>query len=140
MSVILIVLGALPFVIGGILNWCMYNMPFNLPYGALSVLLLFVWGGFAFLFKGTGQSTIKIVLFLNFIAAIDVILVGVQELILHAYWMNSVGLWTQFFYLPLLNLGFTLTSWSHTMFPVYAACFILLIVASVIGCKLRERR
>lgn len=137
---IAIIVGALPFVVGGIQNWYMLTyMDSILPYGMISVFFLFVWGCVAFLLNGNHQNTKKIVVFLNLIAVIDLLLIGAQELIFHAYWMNSIGVWSQLFYLPMVNLGFSLTIWSHSVFPAYVVSFILMVAASFAGCNLREK-
>ena len=137
---ILVMLGALPFIAGGIQNWYMLTyVDALLPYGLISVFFLFVWGCVAFLLNGNGQRTKEIVIFLNLIAVLDLLLIGVQELIFHAYWMNSIGLWSQLFYLPIVNLGFSLTTWSHRVFPAYVVSFVLMVAVSFAGCKLREK-
>lgn len=137
---ILVMLGALPFVFGGIQNWYMLTyMDYLLPYGLISVFFLLIWGCIAFLLNGNHQRTKQIVVFLNLIAVLDLILIGVQELIFHAYWMNSIGIWSQLFYLSMVKMGSSLTTWSHGIFPAYVVSFILMVAASFAGCKLREK-
>ena len=114
-------------------------MDYLLPYGLISVFFLLIWGCIAFLLNNRYHKTKAIVISLNLIAALDLLLLGIQELIRHAYWMNSVGKWSQLFYLPMLNLGFSLTNWSHSVFAAYVACFALMVAASLLGCKLREK-
>ena len=140
MTLVLILLGALPFVFGGVQNWYMTtHMDSLLPYTLIAFAVLLIWGLLAFFFNHDGTRTKRIVVFLNLIAAVDLFLIGVQELILHAFWMNLIGAWSQFFYLPVLRLGFSLTSWSPRMFPAYAASFLLMAGASILGCKLRKK-
>lgn len=139
MKVVLLILGALPFAVGGAQNWYMLHTDSLLPYGLMAVFFLFAWGGIAFLLNQAGKRTSQTVVFLNLIAALDLLLVGAQELIFHAYWMNDAGLWSQLFYLPLINLGFRLTSWSHGAFSAYAASFVLMVGAAFAGAKLREK-
>ena len=135
------ILGTLPFVIGGIQNWYMLSDgDVVLPYSWIGVCFLLIWGGIGFLLNGKGRGTKKTVIALNLIAFVDLLLLGMQELVLHAYWMNRVGSWSQLFYLPMVNLGATLTSWSHSMFAVYIISFLLMVGATFIGCKLREKR
>lgn len=135
-----VALGGLPFVAGGIQNWYMLSyMDSLLPYSLISIFLLLAWGCIAFILKGNHQKTKDIVISLNLIAMLDLFLLAIQELILHAYWMNSIGAWSQLFYLPLVNLGFTLTNWSHNVFSAYAVSFALMFLASLAGCKLREK-
>ena len=140
MIVVFIAIGALPFVVGGMQNWYMLNNADTLlPYSLISLFFLFIWGCIAFLLNGRRQQTKIVVVFLNLIALLDLLLVGIQELILQHYWTSIVGTWSQYFYLPLLNLGFRLTNWSHIVFPAYAASFLLMLGVSFIGCKLREK-
>jgi len=136
---ICMILGALPFALGGILNWYLMNrMDAVLPYGAIGICFLLIWGGLGFLLNGKGQTK-KTVLFLNLVALLDLLLLGVQELILGKYWGNAIGTWSQLFYLPLVNLGARLTSWSHSMFAVYGVSFVLMVAVSLAGCKLRKK-
>ena len=140
MTAILVILGALPFVLGGIQNWYMTtHMDSNLPYALIAFAVLLIWGLLAFFFNQDGAQTKRIVVCLNLIAAVDLFLIGVQELILHAYWMNLIGAWSQFFYLPVLRLGASLTSWSSRVFLAYAASFLLMVGVSLLGGKLREK-
>ena len=104
MTLVLILLGALPFVFGGVQNWYMTtHMDSLLPYTLIAFAVLLIWGLLAFFFNQDGTQTKRIVVCLNLIAAVDLFLIGVQELILHAYWMNLIGAWSQFFYLPVLH-------------------------------------
>ena len=140
MTVLLVILGLLPFAAGGVMNHSMMAHPDTLPpFLLIGLLLLLGWGLISFFAVRRGGSVETVVLSLNAVAALVLILLGVQELILGAYWMNAAGAWTQFFYLPLLNLGFTLTPWSHSVFPAYAASFILLAAASALGSLLGTR-
>ena len=140
MIFVFIAIGLLPFVVGGTQNWYMLTHADTLlPYSLISLCFLFVWGCIAFLLNSKHQRAKTVVVFLNLIALLDLLLVGVQELLLHRYWMNSIGTWSQYFYLPTINLGFRLTSWSHSVFPAYAASFILMVAVSFVGCKLREK-
>ena len=140
MIAVLVVLGALPFVIGGIQNWYLLTyMDSILPIRLVPILFLLVWGSIAFLVKGNRQRARKVVIFLNLIAALDLLLLGVQELILHAYFLNIIGRYSQHFYLPIIWLGARLTRWSHSTFPAYVASFLLMVGASFIGCKLKGK-
>ncbi len=63
---------------------------------------------------------------------------GVQELSLHAYWDNAVGLLTQFFYLPLLRLGAIVAMWTGQVFWFYFGAFLLLVLSSWLGCRAKD--
>ena len=134
------VLGAFPFLIGGIQNWYMLTYVDSvLPYGFISLAVLLLWGCIAYLLNDRYHRTKAIVISLNLIAILVLLLLGIQELMLHSYWMNFVGKWSQLFYLPMINLGFSLTNWSHSALTAYVACFVLMVVASFVGCKLKEK-
>ena len=81
MTLVLIVLGALPFVLGGIQNWYMTtHMDSNLPYTLIAFAVLLIWGLIAFLFNKDGGRTKHIVVCLNLIAAVDLFLIPSNHL------------------------------------------------------------
>lgn len=140
MPFLLICLGALPLAVGGIMNWAMLSLQTWLPpFLLISLLFLLVWGLIAFLARPHAKRSAAVILPLNLIAFFDLLLVGVQELILHAYWLNPVGRWTQYYYLPLLRPGVLLTSGMSSVFAAYCAAFLLMLAASALGCMLRKR-
>ena len=121
------------------MNWAMLTWQNSLPPLLLiALLLLLVWGLIAFLARPRMKSTAAVILPLNLIALLVLLLLGVQELILHAYWFNPVGWLTQFYYLPLLRVGVLLTSWTSSVFTAYCAAFLLMLAASTFGCNLRR--
>lgn len=140
MQVILVVLGLIPFAFGGFMNWIMMTYSNTIPPFALySIVTLLIWAAIAFIVKPYIKNTTKIILGLNLVAFIVLVLVGIQELLLHAYWQNFIGIWTQFYYLPLLSISFRLTDWSHSVFGAYCMAFLLMVIATLLGCKLRKR-
>jgi len=139
MTILLIALGCLPFAFGGVLNWYMLQyVDTTPPLFLIGVLFLVLWSAIAFLMWPRMESTRKTVLWLHLAALLVLILLGVQELIVGAYWSNAVGLWTQLFYLPVIPIGFSLTMWSGSMLPAYLVSFGLMAVVSVIGCNWRK--
>lgn len=139
-KVLLLALGLTPFLLGRVMSRYMMAYPDTLlPYLWIAILFLILWGGLSFLLKGKTGKTSEVLIFLNAVAAFDLLLVGVQELLLHAYWLNAAGVWSQLYYLPVIHVGFRLTDWSHSVFSAYAASFLLMAGASFLGCKLREK-
>jgi len=134
-------LGLLPFAAGGLMNWFMLSHPDTLP-PLLPIALgaLIAWGLIAFLLRRRAGNGKALLLCLNLPALAVLILLGIQELVLHAYWPNAAGHWTQFFYLPLLHLSFRLMPWFHRLFPDYCFSFLLLAAASAIGSALRRKK
>lgn len=140
MLVILVVLGLIPFAMGAFMNWYMMTYPNGLPpFALIGIVTLLIWAAIAFVVKPYIKNTKKVVIGLNLVAFVVLVLVGIQELLLQAYWFNFVGVWTQFYYLPLLNISFALTSWSHSVFSAYCAAFLLMVIATLLGCKLRKK-
>jgi hypothetical protein len=138
-AVLLTVLGCLPLPVGRALNDAMMNdLTANhhlwLPgFGLLAVWVLLGLAG-----RALSGSTKLTLLSLNAVPFAVLVLIGVQELIRHAYWFNAVGTNTQMFYLPLIKISFDLARWSHTMFPVYCTAFCLLVLAAFLGCKAQQ--
>ena len=140
MLAILVVLGMIPFALGGFMNWLMmtHSNPL-IPYELFGIVTLLIWATIAFFIKPYIKNTMKVVVGLNSIGFVVLILIGIQELLLQAYWLNFVGTWTQHYYLPLLVIGFALTGWSNSVFGAYCAAFLLMVIVTVLGCKLRKK-
>lgn len=138
-AVLLTVLGCLPLAVGRVLNDAMMN---GLTAGHHLWLpgfgLLAVWVLLGFAGRALSGSTKLTLLSLNAVPFLVLVLIGVQELIRHAYWFNAVGMNTQIFYLSLIKISFDLARWSHTMFPVYCTAFGLLVLAAFLGCRLHR--
>ena len=135
-----LIIGAVPFAIGSLLNW--YMMTYTeiaLPYTLIAIIFLLLWAAVAFVCNKNGNNTKKVIVFLNLFGFLDLLLIAIQILIFNAYWFNYVGILTQHFYLPILNIGFKLASWSNSVFTSYFLSFALLVLATYIGCKLKEK-
>lgn len=141
-KMLLLLLGFMPFLFGRLLNWAMMTVfiDITLPYFFIGVITMAIWFLFSYFFCNATNTHTQAVVLLNLPAAFVLILVGIQELVLHSYWMNPVGMWTQMFYLPLLNIGFRLTRGLESMFSAQCACFILMIAVSYFGCYVRKKR
>ena len=141
MIVLYIALGALPFALGGLLNWYMVTMDGAfLLLGICSAFFLVLWGLLGFLLNWRHDQTKRIMLFLHLVPLLMLILVAVQELIIGSYWNSLVGIWSQYFYLPMMGIGFLLTGWAQSVFPAYVVCFLLMVGTAFVGASLRERR
>ena len=139
MPLLLFLLGLLPFAVGGLMNWAMLAYPDVLPpFSLIAILFLLIWGAIAFFARPCVAGVRTLAVCLNLAAGIDLILGGVPELVLGAYWSNPAGLWAQLYYLPLMNLGFTLTPWSHSVFPAYCTAFLLMLAATFLGARWRK--
>ena len=89
MPLLLFLLGLLPFAVGGLMNWAMLAYPDVLPpFSLIAILFLLIWGAIAFFARPCVAGVRTLAVCLNLAAGIDLILVGVQELVLGAYWSN----------------------------------------------------
>lgn len=133
-KLILCMAGFLPFFAGKLVDHAAVVLYPDtlLPYPLIGAFFLLLCFFIAFLlYTGAPWQT----LFLLHVPASSVlILLFVQEVLCGQYW-NGIGLWTQLFYLPLLSIGFSLTSWFHRVFFAYGACFLLMLLAAWFGCK-----
>ena len=129
-----------PFLLGWILDKTLLLgiMP---PLFWLSFAMLALWFWFGRLVSRSAENPTAALLLFNLPAALDLTLVLIQELIRGAYWLNPIGGLTQFFYLPVLNLSFSLTVWSSRVWPAYVVSFLLMAAASQLGSRsLKKRR
>ena len=132
-AAVLFLVGLSPFLLGWLLSLGMTTIFaqmgawFYIVVG-LAVLTLWMVVSGTFGFKGSKRGMALVVL----------VLLGVQELSLHAYWDNAVGLLTQFFYLPLLRLGAIVAMWTGQVFWFYFGAFLLLVLSSWLGCRAKD--
>ena len=134
---ILTALGLIPFVVGWIVNFLIMADVF--PWFLATAVLILIWGFIAYKAYGRVKSVTKIVIFLNIVALVVLILIGVQELVLQRYWFNFIGRWSQNYYLPFIFFGF-LFSGASTVFAGYCVAFILMVIASLAGCLIKKRK
>lgn len=139
MLILLVLLSLLPFAFGWIANWLiMSHSGTTPPFMLISIVFLLIWAAIAFFAKPYIKSTAKIVISMNAVAFLVLVLNGIQQLLLHSYWLNFVGKWTQVFYLPLVFLGARLTIWCPSIFSAACASFVLMVIATIVGSKIRK--
>ena len=134
--------GLLPFAAGYGMHWMMTVYPdVRLPYGLIGLAFLLLWGGISFLAGIFARRTpLLSIACMNGVALLVLVLLGIQELVLGAYFSNAAGIWTQLYFLPLLQLGFSLTSWSSRVFAADAASCLLMAAVSYLGFWLGRRQ
>ena len=87
-----------PLALGAGLNWYMMTFTDKLPPVTLiAFVTLALWALAAFLARPYRKKTWDIVAALNTVPFLVRVLLGVQELVLHAYWPNAAGLWPQYY-------------------------------------------
>ena len=90
MTAALLILGALPFAVGRIQDWYMSaNLNSSLPYGVISLAFLSAWVLLAFLMNGNGKMDKADRYFPESDRMLSTwYLIGIQILVLHAYWLQ----------------------------------------------------
>ena len=134
----LILLGAMPLGLGWLINWYMTIHPETFPpLFLIGAAFLIVWGFAAWKMNRKLLETGLVVLSLNGTAALCLVLLAVQA-VMGSYWNNFLGVMSQMFYMPTLYVGAVFFRWAGT-FGIYLSCFLLMLLASFIGCKIAEK-
>lgn len=131
-------IGFTPFLFGALFDWILVNvfeesLP---PLFIIGILALAVWFAFAYILCKRIECNTQTIVLLNLPAALVLILLGVQQFT--SMWPNFIGLQTQRFFLPLLNVGATLGRWLpySTLFSSACISFVLMAVVSYFGYRL----
>ena len=145
--ILLIIIGLIPLPLGFLLNHCMMNSNSNLPTLLISIVMLVIWFFISMVSARFVSSKIETIILLNASAFLILLLNLFQEYIIGHYFMNYIGVSTQFFYLPFLSLGFTITSGISSLLAsilytttlAYIVVFMCLILVTWLGRKVGER-
>ena len=134
----LILLGAMPLGLGWLVNWYMNLHPETFPpMFIIGLAFLLAWGFASWKMNKKMLETGTVLLVKHAIAAIMLVLVTIQ-LITGNYWVSYLGIASQMFFMPVLYVGAVFFNWAGT-FGIYFASFLLMLLASFIGCKIAEK-
>ena len=134
----LILLGAMPLGLGWLVNWYMNLHPETFPpMFIIGLAFLLAWGFASWKLNRKVLATGTVMLAQHVVAAIMLVLVTIQ-LIAGNYWVSYLGIASQMFYMPVLYVGAVFFNWAGT-FGIYFSCFLMLLLASFIGCKAAEK-
>ena len=134
----LILLGAMPLGLGWLLNWYMNLHPETFPpLFIIGLAFLLAWGFASWKVNKKLLETGTVMLAQHAVAAIMLVLVAIQ-LITGNYWVSYLGIASQMFFMPVLYVGAVFFNWAGT-FGIYFASFLLMLLASFIGCKIAEK-
>ncbi|MBQ3119795.1 MAG: hypothetical protein IJC12_02900 [Peptococcaceae bacterium] len=140
-NILCVLFGFFPLLIGVIMNYALQvsNYMLALPYTLIGIVLLGIWCAAAYIFNKKIRNPYKVMLLLNLIPFLDFLLICVQLFVYDQFWFNIVGIWSLTFYLPLTRLGALIVRLLPlpyiTTFPIKLISFMLLLIASFIGCK-----
>lgn len=134
----LILLGAMPLGLGWLVNWYMNLHPETFPpMFIIGLAFLLAWGFASWKLNRKVLATGTVMLAQHVVAAIMLVLVTIQ-LIAGNYWVSYLGIASQMFYMPVLYVGAVFFNWAGT-FGIYFSCFLMMLLASFIGCKAAEK-
>lgn len=138
----LLFLGLIPLAVGYLLNYVLMALPFPLLFA--SVIPLIVWAWLCGCFADGRRSVFGQAALMNAPGLVMLALVLVQEIGLGAYWQNSVGLFSQLYFLSALPLAVTLLNLLpgtiSRLWPYYIVSWLLFFGLSLLGCRLKKRR
>ncbi|MEG0913305.1 MAG: hypothetical protein RSG53_06825 [Oscillospiraceae bacterium] len=140
-KLLLILFGFIPLGIGWVMNWLLITFPNTVfPFGYISIAFLVLWAWLGFI-SYKFEKTINVSMCLIHLPMFLALALNLyQEIVLGHYFNNIVGVCTQFFYLPILNTAYTLTSWSARLWVAYIAGFFLMCLAYFSGYALKKHR
>ena len=141
-KIILFFIGFIPLLLGYIMNYLMMTVYYDklLPYGAIGIIFLIAWFGLGLITYHFANSNIEAMVIAHLFGFIDLILIIFQEVILKHYWSNQIGIITQFFYLPLINIAGRFVFLSTRVYWIYVVAFVLMCIAFYLGRLVRKKR
>ncbi len=136
----LLFLGLLPLAVGYLMNFVMMLLPAPLLFG--SILPLMVWAWLCGRFADGRRSVPGQAALMNAPGLVMLALVLIQEIGLGAYWQNTLGLFSQLYFLTGLPLAATLLRFLPTerIWPYYIAVWLMLFGLSLLGCWQKRRQ
>ncbi|MBR0385634.1 MAG: hypothetical protein IJI05_03710 [Erysipelotrichaceae bacterium] len=138
MDFIIILLGLIP--LGAALLLQKMAAAASIPPVMLAAGFLLLWAVITLVIKMFSNSTRKALL-INFLPAMDAILIAVTELVMKGHWPYVITYYSQLFFQPVIALGKMISGWSDSPIVPYAMCFVLLLAASIVGVLFwRERK
>lgn len=139
--IILFLTGFFPLLLGYLQNHLMMTVFFNnsMPYLLISSALLVIWFFASGISVKFFSSKKEVVILLNSAAFLALLLILFQEIVLGRYWMNHIGIASQLFYLPLLNLAYRFSFMFSRVFYADIIAFVLLLISSYLGRVTGER-
>ncbi|QOR33851.1 hypothetical protein IMX26_10105 [Clostridium sp. 'deep sea'] len=141
-KLLLLLIGLIPLPLGYYMNHLIMTVYFDkaLPYGLIGIIYLLVWFGLGYLTYYFTNSDKEAMIIVHFFGFIDIVLILFQVVVMKHYWSNIIGISTQFFFLPLLNIAGKLTFFGHRFYWVYIVAFALLCAAFYLGRLARKKQ
>ena len=133
-----VLLGTMPLAVGWLLNWYMNLHPETFPpMFIIGLAFLLAWGFASWKLNKKMLETVPVMIAQHSVAVIMLVLVAIQ-MATGNYWVSYLGIASQMFYMPVLYVGAVFFNWAGT-FGIYFSCFLMMLLASFIGCKIAEK-
>ena len=143
-KMLLVLIGLIPFVLGFVMNsWLMDNPDSILPFKLIGILFLGFWVLVGFLTYKYDKKPYPSSLIIHLPALFVLFLIMYQDMVLEQFWPNFIGWVTQFYYLPLINISSSISSFMITggYVQMYALCivgFLLMYGSYYVGCYFKK--
>ena len=135
----IILVNAVPFAVGILLDRVLQYAAVSLPLRWIGLIYLAVGGFLAFLLKKQIKDRKTLLLSLLAVPA-GMLILAELKLLIEGTW-PVIGYLTDVYFLPLLRLASPLTSWMGMLFifATYALAFLMMAAAALVGCKLQKK-
>lgn len=139
-KIILFVLGLIPFGLSFLMNsWMMSNQDSVLPLKLIGILFIAFWIFIGFITSEFAETPLKSSIIVNTSAFLVLLLLLYQEIIQGYYWANSlIGIGTQFYFLPLINLSSFINRLTPFVWVTYIIAFIIMFASYNLGAYLKK--
>ena len=140
-NVKLALIGTIPMWVGIFLNYILAVA--SMPIFIVSAFFMGCWCYIAYKCAIGWEDLLPQACWLNLFSFVMLALVLIQELIVGSYWVNYLGLASQFHFLPGLAFVSVLIGRQMeviTLPPLYAAETVFLFLFSLLGCWLKSKK
>lgn len=139
-KIILFLLGLVPFGLSFLMDsWIMSNQDSMLPLKFIGILFIGLWIFIGFKTSEFAETPLQSSMIVNTPAFLVLLLLLYQEIIQGYYWTNSfIGISSQFYFLPLVNISALFTRWTPFLWVTYIVAFLLMITSYSLGIYLKK--
>ena len=142
-KILLVLIGLIPLPLGYLMNHLMMTVYYHkaLPAFMIGVVFLVAWFGLGYLTYNLAKSNKEAIMLAHSIAFVFLVLAVIQEVFLRRYLPNHIGISTQFYFMPLLNIASKfLRFFTFRMYQGFIVAFALMCSTFYLGRKVRKKR
>ena len=147
-KLILFLLGLIPFALGLLMNtWTMTNRDSILPLKLIGIGFLIFWTALGFMTSKFERTPLKASMSIHLPSFLILLSIMYQEIIVGKYFSNLFGLFSQLYYLPLINLissiesiFLSLTPWRIYFWTTSLMSFLVMVFCYHLGVHIRNKK